>query len=116
MARASTFGAGQQALQSTLVEFMNAASHRIFAVESDLGDLRYTRRRSRQQNDLTPRLERSIGGSMIEFLQDLLLFWRQISHIDFTWPSYGSTSLFVICCLAFYNVSRKGFTALFRLG
>jgi hypothetical protein len=51
---------------------------------------------------------------MIEFLQDLLFFCQQLSHIDFTWPGYNCTSLLVLFGLPFYNVSRKGFTGLFR--
>ncbi len=50
---------------------------------------------------------------MGKFLDHLLLSGLQIAHVDFTWPGYGRTSLIVVFGLSFYNVSRKGFTALF---
>lgn len=87
--------AGQQTFQTALVKLMNTASDRIFAIEGHLGDLRHAHGFGRQQDDLAPRLDRSIRGAMVKFLQDLVLFCRQLSHVDFTWPGYDDTSLFV---------------------
>jgi hypothetical protein len=105
--------AGQQTVQATLIKLMNTACHGIFAVEGHLGNLRHAHGLGRQQNDLAPRLDRGIGSAVIKFLQDLLLFWRHLSHVDFTWPGYDYTSVIVSFRCSFYHVSRKGFTALF---
>ena len=51
---------------------------------------------------------------MIKFLDHLLLSGLQIAHVDFTWPGYVSTSLIVVFSLSYYNVSRRGFTAVFN--
>ena len=96
------------------MKLMNAASHGILTIKDHLGDLRDTHWRGLQQNDLASRLDRGIGSSMVKFLDLLLLSGLQIAHVDFTWPGYGSTSLIVVFALSFYNVSRRGFTALFR--
>jgi hypothetical protein len=94
------------------MKLMNAASYGILTVKDHLGDLRDTHWRGLQQNDLASRLDRGIGSSMVEFLDHLLLSGFQIAHVDFTWPGYGSTSLIVVLGLSFYNISRRGFTAL----
>ena len=114
MARASSFRAGQQTHPAALLKLMNTASHGILTVKDHLGDLRDTHWRGLQQNDLASRLDRGIGSSMVKFLDHLLFCGLQIAHVDFTWPGYGSTSLIVVFALSFYNVSRRGFTALFR--
>jgi hypothetical protein len=46
-------------------------------------------------------LESGIGSSMRKFLDHLLLSGLQIAHVDFTWPSYGSTSLIVVLVFHF---------------
>lgn len=74
---------------------MDAASNRVFAVERHLDKLRLAHGLGRQQNDLTACLDRGIGGAMIQFLQHLLFFGRQLSHVNFTRSSYGNTSLIV---------------------
>jgi hypothetical protein len=106
--------AGQQTLQAAPMKLMNAASPGILAGEDHLGDLRDPHWLGRPQNDLASRLDRVIGSSMGKFLDHLLLSELQITHADFAWPGYGSTSLIVVFGLSFYHVSRRGFTALCR--
>jgi hypothetical protein len=116
--RSASLGFGQQALSASLVERMNATSHGISAIEHDLGNLRHTHSLGRQQQNLTMCFDRCIRGLMIEVLQHLSLFCRQVLNVDFCWSAHEWTSLFeffVFHCTRFPARVSPGYLDTYQL-